>query len=397
MGDSLLFPLRAGNAALILLLAGLASLLYVFLILLRDAGGGGVFGVSAFVLLFLLALAAFNSLFDFCLDVIEDSARGGSAERPLGWKPLADLVIGERRLLRHALLLLLLLEAVRRLHDAGQAPAAYALLALALLLLPASLAVHALQGGAGAMLNPLRLLALVRLLGPAYLLSLPPLFLAPLLLAGSLQGPVAGMFLRVAAALYGLLAMARLLGLLLARHRDVLLPLRDGWEERQEMREAGERNAQFDALLLAAYERLRAGDAERALGLLLPAVEFGQWARFEQAFPLVAAWPDSRPALALIQGYLPVLLERRQYMRALALCGQALAMDPAFAPRAGESLGLLLPQAASPEQYGFLVAMLCNRARQADAQEAARCRAIAADLRASLKDEALYPRLAEEE
>lgn len=384
--DCLLYPLKFGNIVVILVMSAIGSFLfYTFSISLVDSGTG--FARLLFIMGMIVFYPAINGLFEHGLDIIETSAKG-KTDPPV---PGISTLRGGRFIKQLSMLILFLGFALFLVESGNQ----YSVLIFILLALPASLAIHSVYDNFLDMINPVILVRLAMTIGLPYLLSVVPLILIALIVRQMPEANLLQLLLMMLAILYLVILFFRFLGQCVYLQRGTLVTEVDFTTEQKQAAESDQASLEFNKVFLKAYELIRAGKMEQAEKLILPVAEVNSWARFDNAFRIISQWQDKKPALTLTKTYIPVLVERQHYMRALELCRWSLGQDSNYMLNQDADLnilGILVEQAVSKEQYQTVVQLIENYVREnPTAENAANLLFTAADIsQEKLNNQAQY-------
>ncbi len=210
-------------------------------------------------------------------------------------------------------------------------------------------------------INPLRLIALVWVLGWPYLLACA-LFGGSIALLLSLADSLS-VLSTIVLALYLLVLICHLLGYL-AFQRAERLGLDVRHRQSSEDESAQERQqAALEASLRLLHAALRRKDRDAALAVLRHPVDVADPLAFQEAlFSAVALRPEK--AIALDQGsrLLQALLDDQRLSRALVVYRQCLDISPAFFPVSLKALPLLARHALAEREHALFEA-LCEAAQ----------------------------------
>lgn len=325
--SALTYPLRGGAPAV--LIAGTA--------LLWLAAAAGAFGLwLSLVVAMLLAGYAFALL---------DAAALGHARAP----ELAGRLLSPLHERRPLWLLLLVFVVYGALTAAGLKPSPVGWIVLAVVLLPAPIALLGLrQRHPANVLNPLALARCGHGLGWHYPLAVALAAAIALLGWQPLTAWWSG--LRDATALYGVFALFALIG------RGLHAPARraEGGANKPPARRAlaDQRDARRarDRLLEEVYAFVRAGRRQAGFDRILDHLRDhpAPVDEHRQVFEALAGWEDQRVALGVGQGLVSALIDARRGSEALDVAERCLDCSPAFRPaRAAEAFRLIQEARAS--------------------------------------------------
>jgi hypothetical protein len=304
---------------------GAAAVLIVFALLLFIAAKSGIAGIP-------LALILFSWFFKYAYILFDHTVRGFDEPPTLDIQMLNPL--GEQRPLAQVLILGLIYLAVKFAYDTMGPTVAVVIAVLALLLLPASVAVLGLEGNILKAANPVAWVRLVRKLGPMYLLVLAIIAGYTLLIV--LLGRWEVWFpLRIAIIMFCVLSVFSVLGgALYERRHELELETYHSPERTAELEQAqDERQNQHN--LTEAYGQMRVGSHTAAWQLLQTwltlrgnAPEDYRW-----LCERVASWGDPRYVTRLTEDYVDRLLTLKRNGEALDVVAQRLGDDPSFRPK----------------------------------------------------------------
>jgi hypothetical protein len=352
--DCLLYPLKAGNILILPIMSVIGGFLFLSMNLsLKDYGGG--FARMFFVMGLLVFYPFINALFEHGLNIIEASAHGKKEPPVLGYRAIKG-----SRFFKQVLAMTLLLGFAQYVLITGHPYGAGVILFLVVFMLPASMVSYSVYGNTLSMINPFAILPLAIKLGLPYLLSMVPLVLIAGLVEQMVSTGLLGTIVLMLAALYILMAFYRFLGLCFYQRHATLIKDIGFAEEKNQAVEVDRHSRHFNEVLFRAHELIRAGEVEQAEKLILPVVEVKSWGRFEKVFSITSEWKDKRPALSLIKKYIPVLIERQQFVRALELCHWAVSMSPDFVLDQSETVVTLAREASVKEEYRTAIQLIEN-------------------------------------
>jgi hypothetical protein len=213
----------------------------------------------------------------------------------------------------------------------------FALRALALVLLPACIAVLGSSGSIVTALNPRVLIGTIRRLGSDYLviwLAILVLAFAAYFASTRLANTLLGLPLAIACLMYGWLAVFSVIGGALYERRHELGI--DTWRspERDHARQQAEQNKEHDRFVDELYGHWRGGAYKEALQAAQNRLAAHQHRLGEYSWLCEALlrWPDRRLASRLAQDYLTLLLPAKRYSEALQAAHRHIAADPEFRP-----------------------------------------------------------------
>jgi hypothetical protein len=304
---------------------GAAAVLIVFALLLVIAARSGIAGIP-------LALILMSWFFKYAYILFDHTVRGFDEPPTLDIQMLNPL--DEQRPLAQVLILGLIYLAVKFAYDTLGAAVAIAIAVIALLLLPASVAVLGLEGNILKAAYPVAWVRMVWKLGPMYLLVLAVIggysLLIVLLERWELWLP-----LQIAIFMFAVLSVFSVLGgALYERRHELEIETYHSPERTQEREQAHERR-QDEHNLTAAYGQMRAGSHTAAWQLLQT------WLTSRGNDPedyrwlcgRVAAWGDPRYVTRLTEEYVDRLLTLKRTGEALDVVAQRLDQDPSFRPK----------------------------------------------------------------
>jgi hypothetical protein len=304
---------------------GAAAVIIIFALLLALAARAGFIGIP-------LAFIVNSWFFKYAFILFDHTSRGFDEPPVLDIKMLNPL--DEQRPLAQLLIILLLAGATYWVYSTLGLAAAGIIAVVSLLCLPASLAILALEGNPFKALSPIAWTAMIKGLGPLYVLVLGLIFLG-FLIVYTLGRLDLWPSVRIALGLFGILSIFSLLGGAIFERRDQLgiqtwtSPEQDAEKVRKED------HAQSEKLVHEAYGLARAGrhiDAWELLQRWLAehghAVEAYAW-----ILDSVASWEDPRYLLRLTEEQIERLLALKRTGEALHIVAARLAADPTFRPK----------------------------------------------------------------
>lgn len=349
------YPLRLECLSLI----GLLSVLFYILLGVGLFSYVISFGAPLYPIALYAVLILINILFEYGLDIIEDSAKGKS-DPPQFSNDIINIVTGRGRFLRQSLMILLFGGLVLQLFSAGFDYLALVVICFVLLIFPASLVVNSLYENLLAIINPVSLIGFAVIAGRDYLIMVAALAATLTLFYVALLVSPVTLLLYLPLGLYSLLVYFRYLGLVAFRCRDMLSPQQDYQADDRAIDQHFADNAKLHELLNKAYWQMKENRVDEVISLLDPAIKLGAWARFDFIFSAMSDWPNKKPALHFIKLYIPHLLEKQNAMRTFGLCQWAMDQDSKFTINSGAVLERLHAASASEEQFRVLVKLLDN-------------------------------------
>jgi hypothetical protein len=304
---------------------GAAAVLIVFALLLFIAAKAGIAGIP-------LALILFSWFFKYAYILFDHTVRGFDEPPTLDIQMLNPL--GEQRPLAQVLILGLIYLAVKFAYDTMGSTVAIIIAAVALLLLPASVAVLGLEGNILKAAYPVAWVRMVLKLGPMYALVLAIIagysLLIVLLGRWELWLPV-----QIATFMFCILSVFSVLGGALYERRHELELETYHSPERTEERVQAQDLRQSERELTEAYGKMRAGSHTAAWQLLQTWLT-GRGNSPEDCRWLcgrVASWDDRRYVTRLTEDYVDRLLTLKRNGEALDVVAQRLGEDPTFRPK----------------------------------------------------------------
>jgi len=319
----LLRPTRGGAAAVVV----------VFAFLLVLASRARLVGIP-------LALLVISWLFKYAYILFDHTVRGFDEPPTLDIEMVNP--VNEQRPLGQVLILGLIYLAVKQAQEYLGVPAAFALAAVCLFFLPASVAVLGLDRNILKAAYPVAWFRLVHGLGWLYGAVLLVIFgyLLGLWLLWKLN---LSMPLEIAIGMFALLSVFSFLGGALYERRDELGI--ETWvsPERTEARQNKEDLRQHDKLVLDAYGLMRAGSHVKSWQVL------ADWLKSRGDAPedyhwlceRTVTWDDPRYITRLTEELVARLLALKRSGEALDVVAKRLSLDPSFRPKsAADTLGL---------------------------------------------------------
>ena len=253
--------------------------------------------------------------------------------------------------------------------------------------LPASMAINAMSGSILALLNPVKLARFAWEQGATYLLCILALLGAWAFFVASLQGSLVRFLACLPPGLYCAVLMFKILGDCLHARRDRYFPRVDFQADREALARQSRNREFLDRRLRTILQQVRNRQIDQACRELEHFLVSNDWKYFDAVFAAVSTWPDSRPARHAASGYLTKMLERREYMQALALCEWCLARDDDFTLGDHDALLVLSGQAVTKAQYRAVIRLILNYADRANAPPRSLLEKAAALATAKLNDE----------
>jgi hypothetical protein len=304
---------------------GAAAVIIVFALLLALAAKAGFIGIP-------LAFIVNSWFFKYAFILFDHTSRGFDEPPVLDIKMLNPL--DEQRPLAQLLILVLLAGAIYGVYGALGVAAAGIIAVVSLFCLPASVAILGLEGNLFKAISPVAWMAMIKGLGPVYLLVLS------LISLGFLVIYILGRLdlwpsIRIALGLFGILSIFSVLGGAIFERRDQLgirtwtSPEQDAEKQRKED------HVQSEKLIHEAYGLMRAGRHIEAWELLQRwlaehghAVDAYAW-----ICESVASWDDPRYLGRLTEEHIERLLTLKRTGEALDVVAARLAADPTFRPK----------------------------------------------------------------
>jgi hypothetical protein len=300
----------------------------VFALGLTLAVKGALLGVPLGVLLL-------SWFFKYAYVVFDHSQRGFEEPPALDIRMMNP--IDEQRPLAQLLILGLLFAIVKLAQVQLNAPVAYALAAVFLLLLPASVAVLGLESNVLKAVSPVALARMVAGLGPWYFIVLGVIG-AYVVLFWLIWRLALWMPVGLALGLFAVLSTFSILGGALYERRDHLGL--EAWHAPEKTAERLNRVVQreTDRRIDGAYEQARLGAHAKAWQILQDwlAERGNQPADYHWLSERVAAW-DERYAARMAEEYVDRLLLLHRNGEALDLVGRCLRINPGFRPKTAAS------------------------------------------------------------
>jgi tetratricopeptide (TPR) repeat protein len=304
---------------------GAAAVIIVFALLLALAAKAGFIGIP-------LALILNSWFFKYAFILFDHSSRGFDEPPVLDVKMMNP--IDEQRPLAQLFIILLLAGADYWVHGSLGAAAAVIFAIICLFSLPASVAILGLEGNFFKALNPLAWAAMIKGLGPLYLVVLTIIFVCALIISALTRLDI-WPSIRIAIGMFGILSIFSVLGGALYERRDQLGIHTWVSPEQEAEKLRKEDHAQNEKLVHDAYGLMRAGRHTEAWQLLqrwlaehAHAIEAYAW-----ICESVNSWEDKRYLTRLSQEHIERLLDLKRAGEALDLTTRCLAADPAFRPK----------------------------------------------------------------
>ncbi len=304
------------------LLIEFAKLVYFLLIRIAPVAG--------FLVIF-LAIIILPAMFRFLMTVM-DARIGGRRTEPLGIE-VFNWIVGARAVMPIAWLLAAIWALIAVTRYFGPL-AALPLGFLALFLYPASMGVLALTGSAVGSVNPLALIALIRICGPVYLLTIAvPVGLAAVVyLFGRAGLPP---FVLEFAMVYLVFLLFSLTGAIVGKrdavkHVDYLNPQEPDQAAVDALAERERIN-----ILNHAYGLISRGNREGGMSHIQAHLDNSPSIAddYRWFFEGMLRWEETDPALVFAQRYLSYLLDAGEQVMALKLLSRCTLEDPRFRPR----------------------------------------------------------------
>jgi tetratricopeptide (TPR) repeat protein len=205
-------------------------------------------------------------------------------------------------------------------------------LALGLLVTPASAVIIATENSLLKALNPLKLLLLIKLMGSAYGLIVV-LFSLPVLLIGMLNG--LPLLVRIIGIMYLLIMTFHLLGFVVYHRREELgLQVSFSPEQESDAQQQAEQK-QFNEVLDEVHQLAMGGRSEDAIAELFAKLpELGDTLETHQKlFARLSLWEDKSIALAQAKHYLTLLIQQKRLREANAIYQSCVELNPGFKPK----------------------------------------------------------------
>jgi hypothetical protein len=304
---------------------GAAGVLIVFAILLSLCAKAGLFGLP-------LALILTSWFFKYAYILFDHTVRGFDEPPTLDIQMMNPF--DEQRPFAQLVILGVIFAAVYYAQATMGRAVGWIIAAMALLCLPASVAILGLESNILKAAYPVAWFRLVVRLGPMYILILAIIagyaLLIALLSRWELWLPV-----QIASYMFCILSIFSVLGGALYERRHELELETWASPERTEERRRQEEMRQSERDVADAYGQMRAGSHTRAWDLLQT------WLNSRGKAPedyrwlcgRVVTWDDSRYITRLTQDYLDRLLTLKRTGEALDVAAQRLSEDPSFRPK----------------------------------------------------------------
>jgi hypothetical protein len=308
---------------------GAAAVVIVFALLLGLAAKAGFIGIP-------LAFIVTSWFFKYAFVLFDHTSRGFDEPPVLDVKMMNP--IDEQRPLAQLLIIIALGAAAFWAYRALGIAAAAAIAIVSLLVLPASVAILGLEGNIFKAIYPVAWAAMIKGLGPLYLLVLALIFLGYLIVftLGRLDLWPA---VRIAVGLFGVLSVFSVLGGAIFERRDQLGIQTWASPEQEAEKQRKEDHAQTDKLVHEAYGLMRSGQHVKCWELLQRWLAEHDHAA--DAYPWicesVASWDDPRYLTRLTEDHIERLLTLKRSGEALDLVTERLRTDPAFRPKTAAS------------------------------------------------------------
>jgi hypothetical protein len=301
----------------------------VFAVLLFIASKAGLAGLP-------LALILTSWFFKYAYILFDHTVRGFAEPPTLDIQMMNPL--DELRPLAQLVILGLLYGGVKVVQVTVSPTAALFLAALAVLLLPASVAELGLESSFLKAIYPVAIVKMIAGLGTTYLLVLA--IIAGYVVALTALGKM-GLWLPVQLALdlFAVLSLFSMLGgALYERRHELGLETWHSPERTAELERAADRR-QSETALTEAYGQVRVGEHVKAWQMLQAwlASRGHQVEDYHWLGERVAAWNDPRYANRLTEEYVDRLLALRRGGEALQVVAHRLRLDPSFRPKSAES------------------------------------------------------------
>ncbi|PCJ23431.1 MAG: hypothetical protein COA96_11820 [SAR86 cluster bacterium] len=334
-----------------------------------------MYWLSAYAILMLV-----NTVFEYGLEIIEDSAIGKSYP-PQFSNDYFKIFTGRGRFSRQMLMILILGGIVGQLFSAGFDYLALFMLCFIVAIFPASLVINSLYENLLEIINPISLIGFIVIVGKNYVLTVAALgvWLALFYVAFSIGLGVFLLYFPVG--LFMLFVYFRYLGLVAFRRMDKLFPERDYQAEDRDIDQRFDDDARLHEFLSGVYWRMKENQVSEVIALLDPVIKLREWARFDIIFSSISDWPNKEPAIHFIKLYVTHLMKHNNAMRALSLCEWALDQDFEFYIENETVLEDMLKASVSKEQFVVMVKLLENFVANNPGHEySARYIAVAADI-----------------
>lgn len=225
---------------------------------------------------------------------------------------------------------------------------------------PASLAVNAIYEKFLDVINPVMLIGFISVIGLSYLPVILGFALLISLFYSAYQYGVLPLLIFLPFGLYLLLVLFRLLGTISYRYRNELVPVTELDGDETKIAEFYDTNETMHKVLESAYWHLKDGRESKAIEIISPVIQLGDWSRFDSAFEYMQDWPNKNPAMHFTKLYIPILIERNNAMRAHSLCEWMLKHAKEYSVENDADLQKLVAAAASREQEIVAVKLLDN-------------------------------------
>ena len=352
-------------------------LIAAFAILLTLATRASLLGLP-------LALIVLSWFLKYAFVVLDTAARGFGDPPVLSLEMVNPL--DEQRPLGQLLIIGTFYGATAALKPFVGADVVSALRALALVLLPACIAVLGSSGSIVTALNPRVLIGTIRRLGWDYLviwLAILVLAFAAYFASTRLANTLLGLPLGIACLMFGWLAVFSIIGGALYERRHELGI--DTWRspERDHARQQAEQNKQHDRFVDELYGHWRGGAYKEALQAAQNrlAANHHTLNEYEWLCATLLRWPDRRLASRLAQDYVTLLLGAKRYSETLRVARRHIEADPEFRPATGAETIRLANLARDGGDRGLARALLVDFERHYPGDGAT---AIAAELNRAL-------------
>jgi hypothetical protein len=304
---------------------GAAAVLIVFALLLAIAAKAGFAGIP-------LAFVVNSWFFKYAFILFDHTSRGFDEPPVLDVKMMNP--IDEQRPLAQLFIILLLAGVAYWVYRNFGIAAAALFAIVSLLCLPASVAILGLEGNILKAINPLAWSAMIKGLGPLYLVVLGLIAVCALIILALTRLDL-WLFIRIALGMFGVLSIFSVLGGALYERRDQLGIHTWVSPEQEAEKQRKEDHAQSEKLVHEAYGLMRADrhvDAWERLQRWLAehghAVDAYAW-----ICDSVSGWDDPRYLTRLSQDHLERLLALKRTGEALTLVANRLSADPTFRPK----------------------------------------------------------------
>jgi hypothetical protein len=304
---------------------GAAAVIIVFALLLALAAKAGFIGIP-------LAFIVNSWFFKYAFILFDHTSRGFDEPPVLDIKMVNPL--DEQRPLAQLLIIVLLAGAIFWVYSALGIAAAGIIAVVSLFCLPASVAILGLEGNLFKAISPIAWMAMIKGLGPLYLLVLGLIFLGFLIIyiLGRLD---LWPSIRISLGLFGILSIFSVLGGAIFERRDQLGIRTWTSPEQEAEKQRKEDHAQSEKLVHEAYGLMRSGRHIDAWELLQRWL--AEHGHAVDAYPWicesVASWDDPRYLLRLTEDHIERLLALKRTGEALDVVAARLAADPTFRPK----------------------------------------------------------------